>query len=138
MTASIVRELPSSAAAGRPGDIEAAMYRLVLTCNVTAREGAMQLAWSPIPKEGPLAVSVDGRPVTMFKVEGKERMGNGNPVTTGPAAFVFARFGGTADARIQLPQRTLTVGELFAGETVTFPFDQLTRSAREALSACFR
>jgi hypothetical protein len=138
VTASLVRELPSSAAAGRPGDIEAAMYRLVLTCNVTAREGAMQLAWSPIPKEGPLAVSVDGRPVTMFKVEGKERMGNGNPVTTGPAAFVFARFGGTADARIQLPRRTLTVGELFAGETVTFPFDQLTRSAREALSACFR
>jgi hypothetical protein len=138
VTASIVRELPSAAEAGRPLDIEAAMYRLVLTCNITAREGAMQLAWSPIPKEGPLAVVVDGRPATMFKVEGKERMGDGNPVTTGPAAFVVARFGGSADSRIQLPRRTLTASQLFTGEAVTFPFDQLTPSAREALSTCFR
>jgi hypothetical protein len=138
VTASIVRELPSAAEAGRPLDIEAAMYRLVLTCNVTAREGAMQLAWSPLPKEGPLAVAVDGKPATMFTVEGKERMGNGNPVTTGPAAYVFARFGGAADSRVALPARTLTASQLFAGESVTFPFDQLTTPAREALSTCFR
>jgi hypothetical protein len=137
VTVSVVRELPSAAAAGR-GDTEAAMYRLVLTCNATARQGAMQLAWSPVPKEGPMAVAVDGKPATTFKVEGKERMGNGNPVTTGPAAFVFARFGGGADPKIELPRRTLTVSELFAGETVTFPFDELNQAARSALSACFR
>jgi hypothetical protein len=114
------------------------MYRLVLTCNLTAREGAMQLAWSPIPKEGPLAVAVDDRPETMFRVEGKERMGDGQPVTTGPAAFVFARFGGAPDSRLELPKRTLTVSGLFAGERVTFPFDQLTASARQALADCFR
>jgi hypothetical protein len=138
VTASIVRELPSSAAAGRPGDIEAAMYRLILTCNAATHEGAMQLAWSPIPKEGRLSVAYDGQPPTTFTVAGKERMGNGGEVITGPAAFVVARFGGSGDGRIPLPKRTLTAGELFAGETVTFPFDQLTRSARDTLSACFK
>ena len=65
-------------------------------------------------------------------------MGNGNSVTTGPAAFVFARFGGAPTRGIELPKRTLTVSELFAGETVTFPFDELNQPARNALSACFR
>ena len=97
----------------------------------------MQLAWSPIPKEGTLSVAYDGKPATAFTGAGKERMGNGGEVMTGPAAFTFARFGGSRDSRIPLPSRTLTIGELFAGETVTFPFDQLTTSAREALSACF-
>ena len=137
VTASIVRELPSTTQSGRR-DIEAAMYRLVLTCNATAREGAMQLAWSPIPKEGPLAIAVDHQPAQTFMVEGKERMGNGTSGTTGPAAFVFARFGGAQTGRIQLPKRSLTASGLFAGETVTFPFDQLTKAARESLSACFR
>ena len=138
VTASIVRELPSSAAAGRPGDIEAAMYRLILTCSAGMREGAMQLAWSPIPKEGTLSVAYDGQPPATFTVAGKERMGNGTAATTGPAAYVFARFGGSADSRIQLPKRTLTATGLFAGETVTFPFDELAQPAREALSGCFR
>jgi hypothetical protein len=137
VTASIVRELPSSAAAGRHG-AEAAMYRLVLTCNAASRTGAMQLAWSPEPKRGTLAVSLDGQPPATYTVDGTERMGNGGAVTTGPAAFALARFGGSADARIPLPRRTLTASQLFAGETVTFPFDQLTPAAREALSACFR
>jgi hypothetical protein len=137
VTASIVRELPSAAASGRKG-AEAAMYRLVLTCNAATRTGAMQLAWSPEAKRGTLAVSLDGQPATTYTVEGTERMGNGTSAVTGPAAFVFARFGGSADARIALPRRTLEASQLFAGETATFPFDQLTPSAREALSACFR
>ena len=137
VTASIVRELPSAAESGR-NDIEAAMYRLVLTCNAAAREGAMQLAWSPLPKEGPLAIAVDNQPAQTLTVEGKERMGNGTSATTGPAAFVFARFGGAQTARIQLPRRSLTASELFAGESVTFPFDQLPKSARESLSTCFK
>lgn len=98
----------------------------------------MQLAWSPIPKEGALSVAYDGKPATAFTVAGKERMGNGTSGTTGPAAYVLARFGGGADSRIPLPKRTLTASQLFAGETVTFPFDQLSTAARDALSACFR
>jgi hypothetical protein len=103
--------------------------------NTGTHEGTMQLAWSPIPKEGPLAIAIDGRHATTFKVEGKERMGNGGEVTTGPAAFLFARFGGGA-SHIELPKRTLTATGLFAGETVTF--DELARPARQALSDCFR
>ena len=52
ITASIVRELPSAAAAGRAAGTEAAMYRLVLTCNAATRDGAMQVAWSPEAKRG--------------------------------------------------------------------------------------
>lgn len=98
----------------------------------------MQLAWSPIPKTGTLSIALDGKPPATYTVEGSERMGNGAAATTGPAAYVFARFGGSADSRIALPRRTLTASQLFPGETVTFPFDQLTKSAREALSPCFR
>jgi len=136
--ASIVRELPSHTAAGRLGSPEAALYRLVLTCNIASRTGAMQLAWSPEAKRGTLAVALDGQSATTYTVEGTERMGNGTSTTTGPAAYLFARFGGSADTRIQLPARTLTASQLFPGETVTFPFDQLSTAARESLSVCFR
>jgi hypothetical protein len=50
---------------------------------------------------------------------------------------VIARFGGSG-SRIELPKRTLTATGLFAGQTVTFPFDELARPARQALSGCFR
>jgi len=36
-----------------------------------------------------------------------------------------------------LPDHNLTVSNLFPGETVTFPFDELTTSARQSLSRCF-
>ena len=136
VTASIVRELPSRAAAGQP-EIDAPMYRLVLTCDTAMRQGAMQLAWSPLPTRGTLSVAVDAKPPTAYTVEGTERMGNGTAATTGPAAFVIARFGGSG-ARIELPKRTLTATGLFAGETVTFPFDELAKPARQALSTCFQ
>ena len=136
VTASLVRELPSAAAAGR-GGAEAAMYRLVLTCNTATREGTMQLAWSPLPKTGTLSVALDGKPPTAYTVDGTERMGNGTSATSGPAAFVFARGGGTGSP-IERPRRTLAASGLFAGETVTFPFDELAKPGRQALSRCFR
>lgn len=135
ITASIGRELPSAGAAGRAAGTEAAMYRLVLTCNAATRDGAMQMAWSPEPKRGTLVVGFDGRSATRFTVEGTERMGNGTSATTGPAAFVFAA---TKNEPITLPSSTLTISELFPGETVTFPFAELTGAARQSLSACFR
>ena len=64
--------------------------------------------------------------------------GLGAPDTEGPAAFVIARFGGGSDARLELPTRTLTAGQLFAVEAVTFAFEQLAPTASQALSACFR
>jgi hypothetical protein len=84
-----------------------------------------------------LAVALDGKPPAAYPVEGTERMGNGTTTTTGPAAFVIARFGGSG-SRIELPKRTLTATGLFAGETVTFPFDELAAPARQALSGCFK
>jgi len=136
ITASVVRELISAPAAGRPLT-EAEMYRLVLSCNTGTREGAMQLAWSPVPKRGTLSVAMDGKPAVDYMVDGTERMGNGTTATSGPAAFVIARFGGSG-SKIELPKRTLAASGLFAGETVSFPFDELAKPAREALSGCFR
>jgi len=135
VVASIVRELPSAAGAGRTAGTEAAMYRLVLTCNAATHEGEMQLAWSPEPKRGTLSVAFDARPAASFTVQGTERMGNGTSTTAGPAAFVFAE---TKNGPLTLPAHTLTVSELFPGETVTFPFEELTRDARDSLSPCFR
>ena len=124
------------AVAGGP-EIDAPMYRLMLTCNAATREGAMQLAWSPIPRRGTLSVALDGKPPATYTVEGTERMANGTTATTGPAAFVIARFGGSS-SRIDLPKRTLTATGLFAGQTVTFPFDEIAKPARQALSTCFQ
>jgi hypothetical protein len=136
ITASIVREVRSAPAAGRPLT-EVEMYRLVLTCNTATREGTMQLAWSPVPKTGTLSVALDGKPPSEYTVAGTERMGNGTSATSGPAAFVFARFGGSGTP-IELPKRSLAASGLFAGETVTFPFDELANPGRQALSPCFR
>ena len=136
ITASLVREIPSAPATGRPLTA-AEMYRLVLTCNTGTREGTMQLAWSPVPKRGTLSVAMDGKAPADYMVDGTERMGNGTTATSGPAAFVIARFGGSG-SKIELPKRTLSASGLFAGETVSFPFDELAKPAREALSGCFR
>jgi hypothetical protein len=136
VTASVMREVRSAPAAGRPLT-EAEMYRLVITCNTATREGAMQLAWSPVPRRGTLSVAMDGKPAVDHVVDGTERMGNGTAATSGPAAFVFARFGGSG-AAIELPKRSLTASGLFPGEMVTFPFDDLGTAGRQALSSCFR
>jgi len=82
-------------------------------------------------------VAMDGKPAVDYTVDGTERMGNGTTATSGPAAFVIARFGGSG-SKIELPKRTLAASGLFAGETVSFPFDELAKPAREALSGCFR
>jgi hypothetical protein len=36
-----------------------------------------------------------------------------------------------------LPAQTLTISDLFPDETVVFPFDRLSLTAREGLSTCF-
>jgi len=125
VTASILRELPVARPTG-----EAASYRLSLACNAATQQGEMQLAWSPAPKTGILSVAVDGMTPLTYKAEGSERMGDGSKATpAGPAAIDLSP--------IPWPARTLTISNLFPNETVVFPFGNLPRSARQALSTCF-
>jgi hypothetical protein len=56
-------------------------------------------------------------------------MGNGDNSTTGPGAIALNA--------TSLPARTLTIRNLFQGETVVFPFGELSQTARETLSTCF-
>jgi hypothetical protein len=129
---SALRELPSL----REGDV-APSYRLVLTCNETTREGEMQVAWSPVPKNGTLLVAVDGGAPSPHTVDGVEKMGDGTGGTTGRAALSIVRTMPEARAAAELPARSLAVSGLFPGETATFSFDDLPAGARQALGRCF-
>lgn len=126
VTASILQEAVSTKNAGDPD-----LFRLTLTCNASTREGEMQVAWSPgVPSNGrSISTTVDGKPWSTFKVEGTEKMGNGQAGGSGPGAAIL-------NAN-RLPAQTLTVSNLFGDETVVFPFGGLNREARQALSACF-
>lgn len=133
LTASILRELPLA----RNTSVSA-MYRLVLTCNVEAHEGEMQLSWSPSPKTGTLSAVVDGKTTYTYKVEGTEKMGNGSAVITGPAAVNL--YEGKKDSRnagMRLPAKSLLISDLFPNESVEFSFNDLPKAARQSLGACF-
>ena len=91
----------------------------------------MQLAWSPTPQKGTLLVSVDGMAPVSNRVDGNESMGNGSGVTAGPAATILYK------APTALPAASLTVSGLFPGETVEFPFDELSARVRRSLEGCF-
>lgn len=125
--ASIVRELPATRPSGEP-----ALYRLVLACNPETRQGNVQLSWAPTAKTGSLTASADGNPPVTFAVEGTEAMGNGMPGAMEPASVSLG------DGRFSLPARNLTIANLFPGETVVFPFDELPEQARRELSICFK
>jgi hypothetical protein len=104
-------------------------YRLVLTCDTVSREGSMQLAWSPEPRLGSFTATVDGTVHGPYRVEGKERMGNGVGTSGGLAAYVIPN--------VSLPSSALIVRDLFPGETVEFGFGDLSSAARQALAPCF-
>jgi len=125
VSASMVRDLPS-----RNNSKEPSLYRLVITCNATTGQGAMQLSWSPEPRAGTLTAVLDGRETRTYQVEGKETMGNGSGGTTGPAAI-------TLYDRPKMPAQTLAMSGLFPGETVTFPFETLPQKVHRTLSQCF-
>jgi hypothetical protein len=124
LVASIVREVaPRKAEAGMP------VYRLILACNTASHQGEIQLAWSPQPQTSrTFSVSVDGNPSIPHKLEGREeKMGNGSVGTAGLAAAML-------DA--PLPEKTLTITDLFPGETVVFPLGDLDHAARQQLGVC--
>jgi hypothetical protein len=126
ITASILRELPGA------NHAESAMFRLVVTCNSSTREGDMQLAWAPLPKTGSLSATFDRETTLTYNVEGRERMGNGSPAITGPAAVSLYRSG-----KMTLPLRMLTIQSDFQTAALEFPFSELPGEARQALAACF-
>jgi len=133
IVASILREKPSEHSAA-----EARAYRLVVSCNVATQHGSMQVAWSPVPRRGTLAVSVDGGVAVRYPVDGSEKMGNGSRVVTQGLAALFLT-GAQSDTAVglPLPAETLTIADLFPGETMVFPFADLPREARHELQACF-
>ncbi len=122
VTASILREIPPGTATPEPS-----LYRLVVSCGGGTRQGSMQLSWSPSPRTGTLSVSADGNPATFVPVEGREKMGNGAAITTGPAAIML---------KLKMPLDSLKVGDLFPGQTVTFSFASMSGATRDSLSAC--
>jgi hypothetical protein len=129
VTASIVRDVaPRNHGGAAAGDVP--LYRLILACNVNSKEGEMQLTWSPVPQtDRTFSVAVDGNKGIPHKLEGREeRMGNGVAATTGLASSMLSA---------RLPEKTLTITDLFPGETVVFPFDGMNAVDRRQLAICF-
>jgi hypothetical protein len=110
VTASILRELPGA------NKGEAAMFRLVVTCNAATHVGDMQLGWAPMPKIGGLTATADKKATLADDGEGR---------LDGPG-------------RIALPLRTLTIHSDFQTAPVEFPFSELSGQARQSLAVCFQ
>jgi hypothetical protein len=127
LTAAIVREIPSTKRAG-----ETDMYRLILTCRIDTREGEIKLAWANgVPEEGrQITVAVDGKAPFTHTVEGGKKQGNG---ANGPGATVLY----PNPTNMPFPTQSLSIGNLFADETVVFPFENLSQTVRRDLSICF-
>ena len=131
VSAGIVRAVPPR----KPDSADAPLYRLLLVCNPGTRVGEMQLTWSPQPQTGrTLAASIDGNPALSYTIEGKESMGNGTSLESGHASVIL---NSDKSKQLGLPKQSLTVRDLFPGETVEFPFDGLGKDARAELSKCF-
>jgi hypothetical protein len=126
VTASIVLGTPSADFPDNPD-----LYRLILTCQAETHEGGMELAWSPAtPKNGQVfSAAADGNPAVTYKVQGTEKMGNGQAGTSGPGAILLDPS--------KLPRRTLTISNVLPNETVVFHLNELDKNARKSLAACF-
>jgi hypothetical protein len=124
LTASIVRDVSP-----RRKDADAPVYRLTLACNVANHNGDIQLTWSPSPQTNrTFFVSADGSPKIPHTLEGKEeKMGNGTAASTGLAAVTL---------NMPMPEKTLTISDLFPGETVVFPLAELDPVDRRQLAIC--
>ncbi len=129
VSASITREVPS-----RRADVsKRPIYRIKVACNTISGVGQMQLTWSPQAQTGrTMTVSVDREAPVEYSLDGKESMGNGANVQSGHASLLLSDNG-----KAKLPNHSMTVRELFPGETVAFPFSDLDGKARTDLSACF-
>jgi hypothetical protein len=111
LTASLLRDMPSAQNAG-----EATAYRLLVSCDLVAHDGFVQLTWSPLPKSGTLTARADEKVAVRYPVEGGESL---------------------VLAGLPLPVESLTVSDLFPGETIMFSFTNLPNDARHDFEACF-
>jgi hypothetical protein len=124
LTASIVRDV-----APRKSDTDAPVYRLTLACNTASHKGEIKLTWSPAPQaDRTFSVAADRNAGIPHRLEGREeKMGNGIASTTGLAA---------ASLNVPLPEKILTITDLFPGETVVFPLSELDQVDRRQLAVC--
>ena len=81
-----------------------------------------------------MSASVDGRAPVEYRIEGTESMGNGGAVQTGHASLLLSSGKG---GKLALASQSLTIRELFPGETVEFPFSDLDQKAHAELRKCF-
>ena len=81
-----------------------------------------------------MTASADGKAPVECDIEGKESMGNGATVQSGHASLVLSS---SDDRRLPLASQSLTVRDLFPGETVKFPLADLSQNARLELGKCF-
>jgi hypothetical protein len=131
VSASIVREVPPR----KPGSTDSPVYRLNMVCSPSTGVGEIELTWSPQPQTGrTMTASVDGNAPVAYKIEGKESMGNGGTVQTGHASVLL---GSGKSGKLALANHSLTVRELFPGETVEFLFSELDQKAHAELRKCF-
>jgi hypothetical protein len=97
--------------------------------------GEMQLTWSPQPQTGrTMIVSVDRNAPVEYPIEGTESMGNGAIVKSGHASVLLS---GSNGRKLGLANQSLTIRDLFPGETVEFSFVELNQKARAGLRTCF-
>jgi cytochrome c5 len=131
VSASIVRDV----APRRAGSSDRPLYRFRVSCNPSTRTGEMQLTWSPVAQTGrALSASVDGNRPIEYRIEGFESMGNSGAGQSGHASIVLSS---AKDGKLALASRSLTIRELFPGETVAFPVSDLDRHALSELRTCF-
>ena len=129
VSASIAREVPSR----RPDVKESPIYRIKITCNTVSGVGQTQLTWSPQPQTGrTMTAWADREAPVEYRIEGKESMGNGATVQSGHASLLLSDGG-----KLGFPNHSMTVHELFPGETIEFPFSDLDQKTRTELSTCF-
>jgi len=124
VTASVVRKVSP-----RKPETDAPLYRLSVSCDGATRQGAMLITWSPEPQTNrTFLVSTDGQPGVPHTLTGQEKMGNGTTGTSGRASAML---------RVPLPEKSLTIAELFPGEAAVFPVDALDQRTRRELAACY-
>lgn len=129
VSASTIREVPPR----RLDVTDRPVYRVKIACNTSSGVGEMQLTWSPEPQTGRLmTASADSDAPVEYRIEGKESMGNGGTMQSGHASVLLIDGG-----KLGFPHRSLTVRELFPGETIEFPFSDLDHKTRTELSTCF-
>ena len=79
-----------------------------------------------------MPASTDTNAPVEYMIEGKETMGNGATVQSGRASLLLSNGG-----KLGFPNHSLTVHDLFPGETVEFFFSDLDQKTRTDLRSCF-